>query len=280
MSRAVVVVPCYNEAKRLNLWQIQDFGRRTSSVELLFVNDGSRDETPELLAHLHHCNPRCFNHLHLAANGGKAEAVRQGFLAALDSGADYIGFWDADLATPLSDIEPFCRVLDARPEIEIVTGTRMPLLGHKIQRQQLRRWLGRAFARTASLALGVRIFDTQCGAKMFRVTPQLKPLFARPFLTRWIFDVEIFARVEQQCRAAGRSSLGEILYEFPLDAWRDVAGSTLKKGDFAKAVVELARIYWTYLSPLARPVAPAPSSPAHPPADASAPAARSDQQAA
>ena len=44
-------------------------------------------------------------------------------------------------------------------------------------------------------------------------------------------------------------SLEEIIYEFPLDAWRDVAGSSLKKGDFVKAVVELAAIYWTYLRP-------------------------------
>ena len=122
MSRAIVVVPCYNEAKRLNMPLIQDFGRHAETAELLFVNDGSRDETLELFEHLHASNPRRFSFLHLAKNGGKAEAVRQGILLALRSGADYVGFWDADLATPLSDIEPFCRILDTRPDIDLVIG--------------------------------------------------------------------------------------------------------------------------------------------------------------
>ena len=80
MTRAIVVVPCYNEAKRLNMHAVQEFGRRAGSAELLFVNDGSRDETLELIEHLHHNNPRRFSFLHLAKNGGKAEAVRQGLL--------------------------------------------------------------------------------------------------------------------------------------------------------------------------------------------------------
>ncbi|MEX0978289.1 MAG: glycosyltransferase [Pirellulales bacterium] len=252
MPRAIVVVPCYNEARRLNMRAIQDYGRSAEGAELLFVDDGSRDETLELLAHLQGANPRRFSYLHLAKNGGKAEAVRQGVLAAIRSGADYVGFWDADLATPLVDIESFGRVLDAKGHIEMVIGTRMRLLGHAIQRRRWRYLLGRLFANTASLALGVRVFDTQCGAKLFRVTPRLVELFERPFLARWIFDVEIMARLKVARRAAGLAPLWEAMYEFPLDAWRDVAGSTVKSGDFVKAALEMARIYWTYLRPLAR----------------------------
>ncbi len=118
-------------------------------------------------------------------------------LSALGSGAEYVGFWDADLATPLEDIESFCRVLDGKPRIETVVGTRIRLLGHRIERQPTRYWLGRLFANTASVALGLRVFDTQCGAKLFRVTPTTAKLFERPFLTRWIFDVEILARMRQ-----------------------------------------------------------------------------------
>ncbi|MEX0677049.1 MAG: glycosyltransferase [Pirellulales bacterium] len=252
MPRAIVVVPCFNEARRLNLPAIQEFGRRTQDAQLLFVNDGSRDETLELLEHLHAANPRRFSFLHLAQNGGKAEAVRQGVLLAVGSGADYVGFWDADLATPLADIEPFCRVLDARPHVDLVIGTRIRLLGHAIRRRWPRYLLGRLFANTASLALGVRVFDTQCGAKLFRVTPRLVELFERPFLARWIFDVEILARMKRSRRAAGLPPLGEAIYEFPLDSWRDVAGSSVKSSDFVKATLELARIYWTYLRPGAR----------------------------
>jgi dolichyl-phosphate beta-glucosyltransferase len=275
MPRAIVVVPCFNEAKRLNMPAIQEFGRHTEAADLLFVDDGSRDETLELLEHLNQCNPRRFGFLHMAKNCGKAEAVRQGFLLALRSGADYVGFWDADLATPLLDIEPFCRVLDRRRDIELVVGTRMRLLGHKIERRALRYWLGRLFANTASLALGVRLFDTQCGAKLFRVTPGLEQFFERPFLTRWIFDVEILARMENVRRDTSRPRLRDSIYEFPLDAWRDVAGSAVKSGDFLRATVELARIYWTYL----RPGAPRPPA-ARPLPNAPAKTRPPDQQAA
>jgi glycosyltransferase involved in cell wall biosynthesis len=249
MSRAIIVVPCYNEAKRLDLVAMQDFARRTHAVELLLVNDGSRDNTLELIERLHASNPRRFSFLHLARNSGKAEAVRQGLLLALASRPDYVGFWDADLATPLSDIEPFCRVLDNKPRIEAVIGARMCLLGHQIERRPLRYWLGRLFANTASLALGARIFDTQCGAKVFRVTPHLEQVLAQPFLARWIFDVELFARLQQLRRADRLPPLAEAIYEFPLDAWREVGGSTIRSGDFLKAPLEMAKIYWAYLRP-------------------------------
>jgi dolichyl-phosphate beta-glucosyltransferase len=260
MSRAIIVVPCYNEARRLNLRVIQDFGRRAEAAELLFVNDGSGDETPRLIEHLHQNNPRRFSFLHLAKNGGKAEAVRRGVLLALSSGADYVGYWDADLATPLADIESFCRVLDGKPQIDAVVGTRMRLLGHHVERQPLRYWLGRLFANMASAALGVRIFDTQCGAKLFRATPRMAQLFERPFLTRWIFDVEILARMQCSRQATNLSGLRERVYEFPLDAWRDVTGSTVRSGDFFKATLEMAKIYWIYLRPGARGTIDAPPS--------------------
>ena len=256
MPRVIVVVPCYNEANRLNLRAIQDFGRRPDAADLLFVNDGSRDETLELLEHLHTVNPRRFSFLHLARNGGKAEAVRQGILLALRSGADYVGFWDADLATPLSDIEPFARVLDTHPQTELVIGTRMRLLGHRIERRPLRYWLGRLFANVASLALGTRVFDTQCGAKLMRATPAVTRVFERPFLTRWIFDVEILARLHHARRHTSLPQVRDVVYEYPLDAWRDVAGSTVKGGDFVKAIGELAHIWWTFLRPAARGLAP------------------------
>jgi dolichyl-phosphate beta-glucosyltransferase len=280
MSRAIVVVPCYNEAHRLNMCAIQDFGRRTETAELLFVNDGSRDETLELIEHLHASNPRRFSFLHLAKNGGKAEAVRQGMLLALHWGADYVGFWDADLATPLSDIEPFCRVLDAKPHIDIVIGTRLRLLGHKIERRRVRYWLGRLFAKTASWTLGVRIFDTQCGAKLFRVTPRLAAVFAQPFVARWIFDVEVFARLQAASRGASLPPLAESIYEFPLDAWREVGGSTIRSSDFLKAAVEMIEIYWTYFRPGAPGAIPRQSALGEPAANAAGTNARPGKQQA
>ncbi len=249
MSHSMVVVPCYNEEQRLDVRRFEQFAARAQGVDVLLVNDGSRDATCELLEGLHARNPRRFSVLHLQQNSGKAEAVRQGCLRALESRPAYVGYWDADLATPLEDIPLFARVLELKPAIDAVMGCRIPLLGHTIERQPLRRALGRLFANVASLALRLPVYDTQCGAKLFRVTHVLRQTLSEAFCTRWIFDVEILARMRVARRQLHLTELGNAVYEQPLDDWRDVAGSKLKHGDFAKAVIEMARIYVRYLRP-------------------------------
>ncbi len=249
MSRAIIVVPCYNEANRIDTRRFQEFAASCQSVRFLFVNDGSTDGTLGVLERLHAVAPDRFRFVHLSRNGGKAEAVRRGMLTALGERPQYVGYWDADLATPLDEIPRFCRVLDGCPDVELVIATRMPLLGHQIERRPLRRWLGRLFASVASMALGAGIYDTQCGAKLFRANDACAELFDQPFRTRWIFDVEIFARmIAGQGHLAG-SHLEQLVYECPLDRWQEVAGSKLKSTDFLRAVGELAHIYWNYLRP-------------------------------
>lgn len=260
MSHSVVVVPCYNEAQRLDVRRFEQFAARTQGIDFLLVNDGSRDATLELLESMHARHPRRFSFLHLKQNSGKAEAVRQGCLLALEARPAYLGYWDADLATPLEDIPRFADILELKPAIDAIVGCRIPLLGRKIERKPLRRALGRVFANVASQALQLPIYDTQCGAKLFRVTPLLLQALAEPFGTRWIFDVEILARMIVARRRLGLPRLAEALYEQPLDHWRDVAGSKLKGGDFAKAFVEMARIYFRYLRPGARWTPPVPGS--------------------
>ena len=110
----------------------------------------------------------------------------------------------------------------------------------------LRHYLGRIFATAASLALGIGFYDTQCGAKLFRATPEIMSLFQSPFATRWLFDVEIIARLVATRRRTSRPRVEEIVYEYPLHEWRDVAGSKVKPHDFVKAFVELAAITRNY----------------------------------
>jgi dolichyl-phosphate beta-glucosyltransferase len=91
------------------------------------------------------------------------------------------------------------------------------------------------------MTLGVAVYDTQCGAKLFRATDETQTLFLQPFSSRWIFDVEILARL---VATAGDGRAEQMIYECPLDRWTDVGGSQLKPRDFARAAVDLARIYW------------------------------------
>jgi dolichyl-phosphate beta-glucosyltransferase len=245
-SSVAIVIPCYNEAKRLKVGHYKKYSDADRSHLFVFVNDGSSDMTLQVIQDLHHNHPQHCSYIDLPRNVGKAEAVRQGLLSAFDMNPDFAGYWDADLATPLETIPDFCRLLESHSEIDMVFGARVRLLGRAIERSTLRHYLGRIFATAASLTIGLPIYDTQCGAKLFRVCPRVRSLFQQPFMTRWLFDVEIIARLTQACRRDACRSPKELIYEYPLQTWTDVAGSKVKPLDFFKSFYDLARIYWTY----------------------------------
>jgi len=241
----VVVVPCYNEAARLDRAAFRDFSLPGRRLCFCFVNDGSRDETLRVLQSLCAERPGLGWTVDLPVNQGKAEAVRQGVLAAVAKGPAIVGFWDADLATPLSELPRLLAVMEENPRVEIVLGSRVRLLGRHIDRSALRHYLGRVFATGASLTLGLPVYDTQCGAKLLRVTPALGGLLAPRFLTRWVFDVELLARFERASRGS-EIKVEERIYELPLLRWRDVPGSKVRPWDFVRSGLELVRIWSAY----------------------------------
>lgn len=247
MSQTTIVIPCYNEAARLNAAKFREFAAGHCDVRFLFANDGSKDATPALLDGLQAENPRKFAAFHLERNSGKAEAVRQGMLRACEQNPDYVGFLDADLATPLDAIPDFIAILDQRPEMEMVFGSRVNLLGRNVKRNLLRHYLGRVFATAAAAMLGLGIYDTQCGAKLFRVSPSFIELLREPFLSRWIFDVEIIARLIRARRGTDQPQASEVICELPLMEWLDVKGSKIKGRDFVVVAGDLFRIYKTYM---------------------------------
>lgn len=246
-DQIVVVVPCYNEADRLPVTEFDRFARDNSRCRFLFVDDGSTDGTGSVLDRLCESLPASFSQMRLDRNSGKAEAVRRGMLEAFDRyHPDYAGFWDADLATPLAVIPQCTGILEARPEILILLGARVKLMGHDIRRKALRHYLGRIFATCASTALNLSVYDTQCGAKVFRSSPEMREIFSEPFLSRWIFDVELLARYIRQSKKTGTHDYEKTIYEMPLPQWTDVGGSKVKPSDFIKAFGELFRIYIRY----------------------------------
>jgi glycosyltransferase involved in cell wall biosynthesis len=245
MPKTTIVVPCYNEEKRLDASAFRAFLGDHEDVGFLFVNDGSADSTADLLDDLSRSDAGRLGVLHLERNGGKAEAVRLGLLESARLGADYAGFWDADLATPLEAIPDFTDVLDAHPDVLMVFGARVRLLGRKIERRPVRHYLGRIFATVVSLMLRVPVYDTQCGAKLFRMCPETLRLFEVPFRSRWIFDVEILAKFLSLHRSAG-TDVESLIHEVPLHRWRDVAGSKVRSRDFVRAAFELWTVRQAY----------------------------------
>ncbi|MCC9604876.1 glycosyltransferase family 2 protein [Blastopirellula sp. JC732] len=243
MPKSLFVIPCYNEADRIDLAAFAAFAAANPDIDFLFVNDGSRDGTSELLHQFADRQPERFAAIDLPQNQGKAEAVRIGMLQALEQDAEYVGFLDADLATPLAECRRLQDALTRRPEMQMAIGVRLPLAGHVIERKPIRRFIGSGFARVASTLLGISIADTQCGAKLIRNNDLARFLFATPFLSRWIFDVEVFARL----RVAGdRQAARSSIYELPLESWREIPGSKLKARHFLLAIGDLALIYREY----------------------------------
>ena len=239
----VLVIPCYNEERRLPVDALRGFHSPDVRVQFCLVNDGSRDGTLRLIESLHAEDPERFTMLNLERNRGKAEAVRRGVVHALERDPDFIGFWDADLATPLSELPSFFDVFRERPEIEMVFAARVRLLGRRISRRPARHYVGRAGATLISSSLGLAVYDTQCGAKIFRMTPAIRDIFQVPFISRWIFDVELIARYVQ---AHGRDAAARAIYELPIMEWHDVAGSKVGSTDFLRALRDLWRIHRAY----------------------------------
>jgi glycosyltransferase involved in cell wall biosynthesis len=252
MPKTVLVIPCFDEASRLRPEAFSEYLQQDPETDFLFVDDGSRDATPSLLEDLAEAGGGRITVIHQPTNRGKAEAVRVGMRAAFESGALYAGYFDADLATPLREVPRLRSVLEEKDHIEMVFGSRVQLLGRSIERRPLRHYFGRVFATVASQVLDLAVYDTQCGAKLFRSGPEVRRLFDEPFLTTWVFDVELIARWRASEQSRGLPAADRILYELPVNTWVDVPGSKVRPSDFVRALLEIWRIHRRYLAGRAR----------------------------
>lgn len=231
-----LVVPCFNEGGRL---PIDAFMAGLSSLHgcaYCFVNDGSTDETATVLKRLQSAAPDRVHIVTLDRNCGKAEAVRQGFLNSPSwRPFDFIGYWDADLATPLGEIARFIELMERHPRCEFILGSRVKRLGAIIDRRGSRHIVGRMFATMTSVLLDLPVYDSQCGAKLLRAGTAAK-LFGDPFVTRWLFDVELLVRLR------GMHGHLDAAMETPLGEWRDVSGSKLSIASMVSSPLDLLRI--------------------------------------
>ena len=183
-----IVVPAYNEGARIEdaLHRITTCAAsRGWDAEILVVDDGSTDNTAEIVQHWAQTNPR----LHLIqnpGNRGKGYSVRNGLLQAA---GDIVMFTDADLSAPMEEAERLFDALDRGADVAI--GSRwLDRARQTIHQPLYRRFFGRCFNWVTRTVMGLPYKDTQCGFKAFK-RQAAQVIFRLQTIERWGFDPEI-----------------------------------------------------------------------------------------
>lgn len=237
-----IVIPCFNEEKRLLSSEFIKFANINLGYHLCFVNDGSSDKTLEVLEQVRKGKEEYISIYDCEKNGGKAEAVRLGMLhLAKQSQFDYIGFLDADLSTNFDDFQDLAETI-YNSKYKLVFGSRIARMGAEITKESARSQISKTINLVIRKIIGMEINDTQCGAKIM-TRDLVKRTFRRKFITKWLFDVEIFLRIK---KIYGLEKTKKIILEKPLKRWIHVNGSKLSHKDSLKIVGQTIQIAFYY----------------------------------
>ena len=236
MPTHAIVIPCYNEAERLDSVAFLGFLDTHPGYAICLVDDGSSDGTVEIMEKMRGSNPDQVIVLTNPQNLGKAGTVRHGMLECAKMDFEYISFLDADLATPFSEIPRITQEMIQQYGADIAFGARVVRMGAAIDRTRSRHYFGRVFSSVADFFLGVECYDSQCGAKTFH-RDTILTLFTDEFVSKWFFDLELVIRGQR----AGYKQV-----EIPLKSWREVSGSRLKVKDFIMTPVHIWKIRKRY----------------------------------
>jgi glycosyltransferase involved in cell wall biosynthesis len=239
MKKVALIVPCFNESNRFKI----DYWKSLASLpgtDLIFVNDGSTDQTKLILEKF----SRDYGSrvIHLPENVGKSNAVRRGLLSALNSTDQkyhFVGFIDADGAFSTSDVASFIFESERIAEIyESIWSSRVALSGRKIDRKSSRHFIGRIVASTLSLKLKIILpYDTQSGLKLFTRSDELLACLNLPFKTRWLFEIELILRWNKKFAYPLK------IWEWPVNYWTDVRGSKINFVESLRIFKELLIIF-------------------------------------
>ncbi|MDW8258256.1 MAG: glycosyltransferase family 2 protein [Gammaproteobacteria bacterium] len=233
-----IVIPAFNEERRLPKTLNQIIGylagsrpnARATNTEILVVDDGSSDATAETVARIARLHPQV-GLLRNSGNRGKGYSVRHGMLHAK---GEWILFTDADLSAPIEELEKLFRAAE-KQEAAVAIGSRAldrKLIG--VHQSWARENAGRVFNLCMRAIVGLNLWDTQCGFKLFR-RDAARAVFSRQRLDGFGFDVEALYIAHR---------LGYKIAEVPV-RWNHVEGTKVDLfGDSARMFADLFRIRW------------------------------------
>ena len=238
LYKTLIVIPCFNESNNLAISEYEVFLSSNPEVLICFVDDGSTDKTLNLLEGLKKDDTENVDIISLSKNKGKGEAVRAGMNHCLNKFEfDYIAYLDADLAVSLQECISLTKHLNKN--IIFCFGSRIAKIGSIIDRRRSRFLIGRFIATLISIILSLKVYDTQCGCKVFTKALSEK-IFANPFISKWLFDVEIFSRI---IGLYGQKECLNVMLEIPLKLWVDRGRSKVKYSYFFLLFRDLFQIW-------------------------------------
>lgn len=240
MSKYCIVIPCFNEEKRILTDDFVTFVDQNNDFHFLFVNDGSTDKTLIKLEKLAK-NSEQISLLNLPKNYGKAEAIRKGMETSLAKNEfNFLGYLDADLAIPLNELLRLKKL--AETNYEFVFSSKKDTSDNELEVKFKRYFIGRTLSTMVGLSLKLTIYDTQCGCKMMS-NKIAQVVFKEPFISSWLFDIEIFWRIINRF---GRDYLLSSSKEVPVKKLIDRGGSRIKIVDLISLPYEFLKIHLHY----------------------------------
>lgn len=229
-------MPCFNEGGRLDLNKLLKI-IRLCKCYIIFVDDGSQDNTFEILSEMNK-KTNAFLIIQNPKNKGKAKSLEIGFRKAINLGFDYIGTYDADNSIDPDDLSKAFDLLENNNSYKVVSGARLNLAGSNIVRNNFRKWMGRIVATIVGKSIKCDIYDPQSPCKVYRAS-------ALSFLsdfnlenkikTKWFFDAEILKIIKDDSSSW--------LKEFPILYWRDEEGSNIRFRMWFSILFELLKLY-------------------------------------
>ena len=231
-----IIIPAYNESARLGATLEKVLAYVHSQrwdAEVIVVNDGSRDSTPEIVRAFA-AKDAALRLVENPGNRGKGYSVRNGMLNAR---GQVMLFSDADLSSPIEEASKLIQALEEGADIAI--GSRWLRAETQTRRQPLHRQLfGRIFNLLLRLTLGLKFKDTQCGFKAFK-RPATQAVFPLQRIERWGFDPEILFLARK---------FGFQVREVPV-VWGHSGGARINPlVDGTRMFLEMLRIRWNDLA--------------------------------
>jgi len=226
-----IVIPAYNEEKRLpqTLRQVLDWiGRGDFSFrEVIVVDDGSRDGTARLVEEFAKTDA-CLRLARNPGNRGKGYAVRNGMLEAK---GEWILYTDADLSTPIAEIEKLCRAAREQNAGVAIGSRALDRSLVEVHQPAMREMSGRAFNLVMRAVTGLPFRDTQCGFKLYRADAA-RQIFSRQKQEGFSFDVEDLLIAKK---------LGVRAVEVPV-RWANVEGTKVRLSQGIMSFLDLVKI--------------------------------------